>query len=33
LRDVVWDENDYSLAPNNNQVMLIVDTSYGVHGV
>jgi phosphatidylinositol-3-phosphatase len=23
---VVWDENDYSLAPNINQVLLIVDT-------
>jgi len=30
---VLWDENDYSLAPNINQVMLIVDTNYGVHGV
>ena len=30
---VVWDENDYSLAPNTDQVMLIVDTNYGVHGV
>ena len=30
---VVWDENDYSLAPNTNQVMLIVDTNYGAHGV
>lgn len=30
---VVWDENDYSLAPNTNQVLLIVDTNYGVHGV
>ena len=30
---IVWDENDYSLAPNINQVALIVDTSYGVHGV
>jgi hypothetical protein len=29
---VVWDENDYSLAPNNNQVVVIVDTSYGRHG-
>ena len=29
---VVWDENDYSLAPNTNQVMLIVDTNYGSHG-
>jgi phosphatidylinositol-3-phosphatase len=30
---VVWDENDYSTAPNTNQVVLIVDTNYGVHGV
>ncbi len=30
---VVWDENDYSTAPNNNQVMLIVDTNYGAHKV
>lgn len=30
---VVWDENDYSLAPNNNQVIVIVDTNYGRHGV
>ncbi len=30
---VVWDENDYSLAPNNNQVIVIVDTSYGRHGI
>ena len=30
---VLWDENDYSLAPNTNQVMLIVDTNYGVHGL
>jgi hypothetical protein len=30
---VVWDENDYSLSPNINQVVVIVDTSYGVHGV
>jgi len=30
---VLWDENDYSLAPNTNQVMLIVDTNYGAHGV
>jgi hypothetical protein len=30
---VVWDENDYSTAPNINQVMLIVDTNYGDHGV
>jgi hypothetical protein len=30
---VMWDENDYSTAPNINQVMLIVDTNYGVRGV
>jgi hypothetical protein len=30
---VVWDENDYSRAPNTNQVMLIVDTSYLPDGV
>ncbi len=29
----VWDENDYSLSPNNNQVVVIVDTNYGRHGV
>lgn len=27
---VVWDENDYSTAPNVNQVVTIVDTNYGV---
>lgn len=30
---VLWDENDYSGTPNVNQVLLIVDTNYGVHGV
>jgi hypothetical protein len=30
---VVWDENDYSLAPNINQVAVIVDTNYGDHGL
>ena len=30
---VLWDENDYSTAPNVNQVLLIVDTNYGSHGV
>jgi phosphatidylinositol-3-phosphatase len=30
---VWWDENDYSLAPNVNQVLVIVDTNYGRHGV
>ena len=30
---VVWDENDYSAAPNTNKVLVIVDTNYGDHGV
>jgi phosphatidylinositol-3-phosphatase len=30
---VLWDENDYSLAPNTNHVVLIVDTNYGVNAV
>jgi phosphatidylinositol-3-phosphatase len=30
---VVWDENDYSNAPNVNQVVLTVDTNYGPHGL
>jgi hypothetical protein len=30
---VVWDENDYSVSPITNQVVLIVDTNYGRHGV
>ena len=30
---VLWDENDYSTAPNINQVLLIVNTNYGVRGV
>lgn len=30
---VLWDENDYSATPNTNQVLVIVDTNYGVHGV
>lgn len=30
---LVWDENDYSTAPNDNQVLLVVDTNYGPHGV
>lgn len=30
---IVWDENDYSTAPNTNQVLLIVDTNYGKQGV
>ena len=29
---LLWDENDYSKAPNTNQVMLVVDTNYGTHG-
>lgn len=30
---IVWDENDYSTAPETNQVLLIVDTNYGPKGV
>jgi hypothetical protein len=30
---VVWDENDFSIAPSTNQVLLIVDTNYGPHRV
>jgi len=30
---VLWDENDYSIAPNPNTVLVIVDTNYGSHGV
>ena len=29
---VLWDEDDYSIAPTNNQVLTIVETNYGVHG-
>lgn len=29
---VIWDENDYSAAPNTNQVIAIVDTNFGSHG-
>jgi phosphatidylinositol-3-phosphatase len=30
---ILWDENDYSTAPNTNQVLVIVDTNYGVRHV
>jgi hypothetical protein len=30
---ILWDENDYSLSPNTNKVLVIVDTNYGVKGV
>lgn len=30
---VLWDENDYSGVPNVNQVLVTVDTNYGVHSV
>jgi len=30
---VLWDENDYSLKPNTNQVVAIVDTNYSSHRV
>ena len=29
---VVWDENDYSFAPNINQVLTLVETNYGSRG-
>ena len=29
---VLWDENDYSVSPSINQVLLMVDTNYGSHG-
>jgi hypothetical protein len=30
---IVWDENDYSVLPTTNQVLLTVETNYGKHGV
>jgi hypothetical protein len=30
---VLWDEDDYSISPTVNKVLLIVDTNYGSHGV
>jgi len=30
---VLWDENDYSIAPTKNQVLLIVDKNYDTHRV
>jgi len=29
----VWDENDYSVAPTTNKVLMVVDTNYGKGGV
>ncbi|MFZ0808167.1 MAG: alkaline phosphatase family protein [Candidatus Sulfotelmatobacter sp.] len=29
----IWDENDYSVQPIINQVVAIVDTNYGFHGI
>jgi len=29
---IIWDESDYAISPITNQVVAIVDTSYGVHG-
>jgi len=29
---IVWDENDYSISPTTNRVVLTVDTNYGRHG-
>jgi hypothetical protein len=30
---IVWDEDDYSISPTVNKVLLLVDTNYGTHGV
>jgi hypothetical protein len=30
---VVWDEDDYSVTPTVNKVLVIVDTNYGTHGI
>jgi hypothetical protein len=30
---VVWDEDDYSVSPTVNKVLVIVDTNYGSHGL
>ncbi len=30
---VVWDEDDYSVSPTTNNVLTIVDTNYGSHGL
>lgn len=30
---LLWDENDYSTAPNTNQVVAMVETNHGPHGV
>jgi len=30
---VLWDEDDYSVSPTTNKVLVIVDTNYGSHGL
>ena len=30
---ILWDEDDYSISPTTNKVLLIVDTNYGSHGL
>jgi phosphatidylinositol-3-phosphatase len=30
---LLWDENDYSMFPNTNQIPVIIDTNYGPHGL
>ena len=30
---LVWDENDYSVAPTTNRVLAVVDTNYGARGI
>ena len=29
----MWDEDDYSVSPTVNKVLVIVDTNYGTHGI
>jgi len=30
---ILWDEDDYSVSPTVNKVLLIIDTNYGTHGI
>ena len=30
---MVWDENDYSLSPNTNQVLTLVELNHGPRGI
>jgi hypothetical protein len=33
ISQVLWDENDYGGTPNTNQVLVLVETNYGVSGM